>query len=182
MARSGTRTGFDAARSLIYVIGFVALWTWVARLVRPLDARIPLRLPAWLGAFGVGFAIVGALVVLACVATFFTRGEGTPAPFDPPRAFVATGPYRFVRNPMYLGAAAALFGAGLIVASPAIVLLAVGFLGLAHLFVLAYEEPTLARTFGASYEEYRATVRRWRPRRPPDPGGAGDGATPGAAP
>jgi hypothetical protein len=81
-------------------------------------------------------------------------------------AFVASGPYRWVRNPMYVGGAAVILGAGLLVASPAIVLLAFGFLGIMHLFVVLHEEPALTARFGASYEQYRASVRRWRIRRP----------------
>lgn len=168
MAGSRWTIGFAAVRSLVYGLGFVALWTWVARAVRVFDPAIPLRPPGGLAPIGVGIAAAGAAVASWCVATFFIRGAGTPAPFDPPRAFVASGPYRRVRNPMYLGAAGVILGAGLIVASPAIVLLAAAFLGLAHLFVIAYEEPALARRFGASYERYRATVRRWVPRRPRD--------------
>ena len=103
---------------------------------------------------------------LACIATFVTRGRGTPAPFDAPRALVAVGPYRYVRNPMYVGAAALLLGAGLVVGSPSIALLSVAFLAIAHVLVVVYEEPALAETFGDSYAAYRASVHRWRIARP----------------
>jgi protein-S-isoprenylcysteine O-methyltransferase Ste14 len=107
---------------------------------------------------------VGGVLAFACVAAFVTRGEGTPAPFDPPRKFVAAGPYHFVRNPMYIGGFLVLFGFGLSERSPAIVLFTLPWLLCAHLFVIAYEEPHLRSTFGTAYEEYCRSVRRWRPR------------------
>ncbi len=98
--------------------------------------------------------------------TFVTKGQGTPAPFDPPVEFVAVGPYRYLRNPMYLGALCVIAGVGLVLKSPAIVLLAPVFGLAAHLFVLVYEEPALESRFGANYRNYKASVHRWLPRRP----------------
>ena len=77
---------------------------------------------------------------------------------------MATGPYRYVRNPMYVGAILLLIGAGLVVGSAAIVLLAFAFWALAHVFVLVYEEPALTAQFGESYAQYRSEVNRWLPR------------------
>jgi protein-S-isoprenylcysteine O-methyltransferase Ste14 len=67
---------------------------------------------------------------------------------------------------MYVGGAAVMLGAGLAVSSPSIVLLALGFLVLMHLFVVLHEEPTLTDKFGASYQQYRASVHRWLIRKP----------------
>jgi len=144
----------------------VWLWVWVAAWVRSYDARIPVDLPAWLRPAGFVVAVAGALLAGLCIATFVTRGRGTPAPFDPPREFVASGPYRWVRNPMYVGAAAVILGAGLVLSSPSIVLLTFAFLLTMHLVVVLYEEPTLAAKFGASYQQYKAQVHRWNVRRP----------------
>ena len=154
---------FTILRALLYSAGFIFLWGWIAVSIRPYDAEIPLRLAAWLQPIGVALASAGALLAAACIATFATRGRGTPAPFDSPRDFVASGPYRYVRNPMYLGAAAVIAGAGLAVSSPSIVILASAALLMAHLLVVFYEEPLLADKFGASYASYRAHVRRWIP-------------------
>lgn len=157
---------FTIVRGVVYSALFVWLWAWLAGWARSQDARIPVTLPEWLRPIGWVVASGGALVAGACIATFVTRGRGTPAPFDAPREFVASGPYRWVRNPMYVGAAAVLLGAGLALSSPAIALLAFAFLLLMHLFVVLYEEPALATRFGPSYTRYRATVRRWLIRRP----------------
>jgi protein-S-isoprenylcysteine O-methyltransferase Ste14 len=120
-------------------------------------------------AFGVAQAIGGVMVVLGlslsiwCVLAFGILGKGTPAPFDPPRRLVVRGPYRYVRNPMYIGAIVGLAGASLFYESLALAGFTALFAVTVHLFVLFYEEPTLARLFGADYAEYRRHVRRWRP-------------------
>ena len=56
---------------------------------------------------------IGTAMALWCVFAFVFIGKGTPAPFDPPRKLVVRGPYRFVRNPMYIGAGMTLAGAAL---------------------------------------------------------------------
>jgi protein-S-isoprenylcysteine O-methyltransferase Ste14 len=153
-------------RSALYASAFVLLWAWLAASVQPLDARAPFTLPVWIRPLGWVLAFLGALLVLWCIGTFATRGRGTPAPFDPPREFVAAGPYRYVRNPMYIGGFGVLFGAGLALRPPSILGLSVLFLLLVHLLVLVYEEPALASRFGDPYLQYKSSVRRWLPRPP----------------
>ncbi len=154
---------FLILRALVFAAGFISLWVWIAVSIQPLDNRLDWSIAPWLRPAGIPIAVIGALLAAWCGATFVTKGRGTPAPFDPPREFVASGPYRFVRNPMYIGGASVILGAGLALASPSIVLLAGLFLVLAHLLVVLYEERTLARRFGPSYAEYKAAVRRWLP-------------------
>jgi protein-S-isoprenylcysteine O-methyltransferase Ste14 len=120
--------------------------------------------PAQLGAVeyaGIVVSAAGWALVLWCILTFALIGRGTPAPFDPPRKLVILGPYRYVRNPMYLGAALTLCGAALLYRSLALLAYIGAFLLAAHIFVVAYEEPTLTRLFGADYEAYRTRVSRW---------------------
>jgi protein-S-isoprenylcysteine O-methyltransferase Ste14 len=129
--------------------------------------------PAQLGAVeygGIVVAVAGGASALWCILTFVLVGRGTPTPFDPPRKLVVKGPYRYVRNPMYIGAALALSGAALFYRSAPLFGYAVVFLLVAHVFVVSYEEPTLVRLFGAEYEAYRARVGRWLARRPADAG------------
>ena len=108
--------------------------------------------------------VAGGAVALWCVLTFALVGKGTPAPFDPPRHLVVAGPYRYVRNPMYLGAAFALAGAAIFYRSLALLGYVSLFLLTTHAFVVLYEEPTLRRLFGQEYRAYQARVRRWLPR------------------
>ena len=135
---------------------------------------LPWRFVAWsgitpipsIGIFqvaGAALSIVGAAIALWCIFTFVFVGKGTPAPFDPPRRLVVRGPYRFVRNPMYIGAALALAGAALFYKSTPILIYVVLFALITHLFVVLYEEPTLTRTFGEDYQLYRKQVGRWWP-------------------
>jgi protein-S-isoprenylcysteine O-methyltransferase Ste14 len=104
---------------------------------------------------GLVLVVLGGALAIWCILTFALVGKGTPAPFDPPRKLVAAGPYRWVRNPMYIGAGTALAGAALFYQSAALV---------AYMFVVLFEEPTLERTFGARYADYRNAVPRWMPR------------------
>ena len=162
------RTLFTAVRAILYAAGFVLLWGWLASIARRYDGPLGLGPPRGSEAAGILLMIPGALVVLACVGVFLVRGRGTAAPFDPPVLFVASGPYRYVRNPMYLGAALVLAGYGLFEKSVSIVLLSAVFLLVMHLFVLLVEEPGLERRFGESYLAYKRGTNRWLPRpRPP---------------
>ncbi len=124
--------------------------------------------PTSLGASQIAGMIVGAVGValaVSCILTFVVIGHGTPAPFDPPRRLVARGPYRYMRNPMYLGATLANVGGALFYEAPALWVYAAAFLLVTHLVVVWYEEPALRATFGEEYEKYRRRVRRWWPRR-----------------
>ena len=112
---------------------------------------------------GIIIGASGAMIALWCVFAFATIGKGTPAPFDPPRRLIIRGPYRFVRNPMYIGAVFALGSAALFYESLALLGYAGVFFLMTHIFVVLYEEPTLRRSFGDEYEAYCRKVRRWWP-------------------
>lgn len=155
------------ARAVAWSTLFIALVLVFlpARVLSAFGVVRPLALGV-LGIVGIAIAFAGALLALWCILTFALIGKGTPAPFDPPRHLVIRGPYRYVRNPMYIGAGLALIGAAMLYRSAALVgyllVLAVAI----HALVLGYEEPTLTRLFGADYANYRAAVRRWVPRVP----------------
>lgn len=160
---TSVKQAWVALRAIVYSGGFVLLWYWAAVVARRYDPELGITLPGSLRPLGFVLAIAGALLCLSCIATFVSRGEGTPAPFDAPRRFVAAGPYRYVRNPMYIGGIAVLAGAGLVLGSLSILLLALAFWALVHLLVWLYEEPTLEHQFGESYTEYKRQVHRWWP-------------------
>jgi protein-S-isoprenylcysteine O-methyltransferase Ste14 len=92
---------------------------------------------------------VGAALYLWCLWLFATVGRGTPGPWDAPRRFVVVGPYRWVRNPMYLAVFLIVTGETLLYLSvPLLIYLGAVAIGV-HLFVVGYEEPTLAERFGS---------------------------------
>ena len=157
------KTLFVAVRALFFAACFVWLWAWVALSVRVYDVRI---LPTGCEPAGVVLMIAGGLVVASCLLAFVIRGQGTPAPFDPPEVFVAVGPYNYVRNPMYLGAFLLLAGGGLYLRSGSMLVFAFVWITAIHFFVVALEEPGLRSRFGATYQEYCRRVRRWTPRLP----------------
>lgn len=155
---------FVIARAIAYATLFIGL----------LLIYVPTRVLSWSGIVrptaiegpqitGMIIGSTGAVVALWCVFTFAWIGRGTPAPFDPPRRLVIRGPYRFVRNPMYIGAGLALAGAALFYESVSLLAYGGMFLLASHVFVVWYEEPTLRRTFGPEYEAYCRRVRRWWP-------------------
>ena len=140
---------------------------------------VPARVLEWSGVVrpeigaaqivGSAATVAGGVLALWCVLTFALAGKGTPAPFDPPLRLVVRGPYRFVRNPMYIGAGLALAGASLFFESLELAGYTVLFFIVTHLFVRYYEEPTLRRTFGEEYEVYCSEVGRWLPKRSAEP-------------
>jgi len=116
---------------------------------------------SWLGG---AMIIVGASIYFRCAWEFAVRGLGTPAPIAPTKYLVTTALHRSVRNPMYLGVALAIAGQGVLYRNLHVAEYAGIMLLTAHIFVVLYEEPTLRRQFGDSYEAYRKTVPRWLPK------------------
>ena len=152
-----------ALRSLLFTVfvpglGAVGLPWWLAT-----RGGAALRPVAWPGA---ALIAAGVALYLWCLWLFATVGRGTPGPWDAPRRFVAVGPYRWVRNPIYIGALLVVLGEAWLFLSLPVLLYLGAMAVLFHLFVIAYEEPTLRRTFGATYVEYVRTVSRWLPRPP----------------
>lgn len=119
----------------------------------------------WWRWLGLPPVVAGALLYLRCAWGFTAEGRGTPAPFDPPKEVVVRGPYDYVRNPMYVAALLVLCGEAVLFGSALIVAYAAAVFTFFHLWVVAYEEPTLRRKFGESYVEYLRRVPRWLPRR-----------------
>jgi protein-S-isoprenylcysteine O-methyltransferase Ste14 len=110
---------------------------------------------------------LGVTGLLDSFVRFAVQGLGTPAPVFPTRHLVVTGLYRYMRNPMYVAVVSTILGQALLFGS--IALLEYGGLVwlLFHLFVLAYEEPTLRASFGPEYKAFCAGVPRWIPRLTP---------------
>jgi protein-S-isoprenylcysteine O-methyltransferase Ste14 len=155
LIRAATYAAFFIGVVLVYLPGRFARWSGIAEPARTGPPQVA----------GMIMVTIGTLIALCCVLTFVFIGKGTPAPFDPPRKLVIRGPYRFVRNPMYIGAGMTLAGAALFYESLSIFIYTCLFFLITHLFVVLYEEPTLRRTFGDDHRAYCRRVGRWMPRK-----------------
>ena len=128
--------------------------------------------PAFFGfeltrAIGLMLIIAGVPGVVDSFARFALQGLGTPAPIAPTQKLVVTGLYRYVRNPIYVAVVAVILGQAILFGDWRLMTYG-GLMWLAfHAFVVTYEEPVLAQSFGAEYEDFRANVQRWIPRLSP---------------
>ena len=123
-----------------------------------------------LQAIGVAVLGVGLALFVSSLRRFATEGQGTLAPWDPPRELVVRGPYRYVRNPMISGVFLVLVGEALLLLSWPHGTWAATFFVINAIYIPLIEEPQLADRFGPSYENYRRHVPRLIPRlRPWEP-------------
>ena len=129
-----------------------------------MSPAVPTQGRFWLGLV---LAAVGFLLAAWTMRLFVTRGEGTPAPWAPPRKLVVLGPYRHVRNPMITGVLLMLGAESLLLGSCPIAGWTLVFFLLSTIYMARVEEPGLERRFGEDYRRYRASVPRWIPRRAP---------------
>ncbi len=161
MAAAGTSIFFVLAPGV--AAGLVPWWLTGWR-VRP--TPLPLRV------VGLVLIVAGVPVLVSAFVRFVREGLGTPAPVAPPEHLVVGGLYRYVRNPMYLAVLSIIVGQALLLGQPSLLVYA-ALAGAAMVaFVLAYEQPSLHRRFGAEYDAYRRAVPGWWPRlRPWRPGG-----------
>jgi len=145
------------------VAGLVPWWLtgWQVRDPLPSWARTPLRMA------GVVLLAAGTVVLVHAFVRFVVEGVGIPAPIAPTRRLVVGGPYRYVRNPMYLAVVAVIVGQALLLGQPGLLGYAAVVGGAMAAFAHGYEEPTLRRQFGAQYQAYRRAVPAWWPRRRP---------------
>lgn len=126
-----------------------------------------LSVQSWEQVAGCLLAAGGAVFLVECFVRFALQGLGTPAPVAPTKHLVVTGPYRHVRNPMYVAVAAIIFGQALMFASLTLALYGLIAWLTTAVFVMVYEEPTLRRQFGEEYAAYCAHVGPWIPRLTP---------------
>ena len=134
-----------------------------------LQAGLSALWPGGPAAFGI--ALGQALAALAAIAGggWLIRAaaaeldwNATPAcAEEAPRALVATGPYRFGRHPMYLGATLVLAGTALALGSVPAVAVAVAYLGWLDLRHARREDAVLHARFGPAWRAYAARTRRW---------------------
>jgi protein-S-isoprenylcysteine O-methyltransferase Ste14 len=129
---------------------------WASLHLRRLDGFLGVGLPEWVKPLGIVLLVVGGVVVLLCGAMLSTPGIL-------PTEFVVLGPFRYVRNPMSLGAVTMILGLALFCRSVSILLFSVMVFLVMHGIVVFVEEPGLERRFGNSYLQYKHAVNRWLP-------------------
>jgi protein-S-isoprenylcysteine O-methyltransferase Ste14 len=160
----------NAARSPVRALVFVAaIWLvigWLTGYLRSLDESLGVELPAWVQVPGVLAVVAGAAGVLLCGALLSTRGIGTlhGEEWHLPKEFLASGPFRYVRNPMSLGGVVLMVGIALCHRSTLALALAAGLFIVMHLVIVRIEEPGIEKRFRESYREYKRNVPRWLPR------------------
>ena len=139
---------------LVYVAGFGC------GLLVELVAPSP-ELPAWLRVAG-GMAGIVLLLFFDTRAMLRFRHHATPVnPARPAETLVTDGPYRFTRNPMYIGMACVYAGAAIAAGTLWPLALLPGVLLVMDRAIIPREERHLAERFGEEYERYRRRVRRW---------------------
>ena len=155
---------------LVNVLLRAAVWlgatVWWLSLRRPTSTRwsdIPLGASA---IFGLAITAAG-VVVLGWAAR--TLGGGVANALDAPTVLLMRGPFRYVRNPLYMAAAAVFVGTTTIYGlwQPRDVLGIAAVAALVHLFVVYREEPATRRRLGPEYDAYCQQVPRWIPRLSP---------------
>jgi protein-S-isoprenylcysteine O-methyltransferase Ste14 len=157
------RTLSLVVRNLVFtavVPGLGGVWVPWQILTRQGRAATP---AAW---EAVPVIVAGVALYVWCVWNFAAVGGGTPGPWDAPARVVAAGPYRWVRNPIYLAALLIVLGEAWLFMSLPLLTYAGAMAFFFHLFVIGYEEPALSRRFGQAYRQYQLAVPRWVPRRP----------------
>lgn len=157
--RAPANAGILVPPPFIFAAGYLLGWV-LHRYFLPLAFAPGEAAPPGLRLAGEVLIILGAIFALWAVLTF-RRARTSLLPFRPASTLVVEGPYRWSRNPMYLGLTAIYVGAALAtnMVWPLLVLpLTVYAL---QVLVVRREEIYLERVFGERYIEYRSTVRRW---------------------
>ena len=110
---------------------------------------------------GLVLLIAGTVALLWCVRDFYVSGKGTLAPWSPPAHLVRIGLYRYTRNPMYVAVTIILLGWAVAFGRSGLFIYAIIVAAAFHLRVVFGEEPWLARTYGAQWQQYADRVPRW---------------------
>ena len=110
---------------------------------------------------GMLLCIFGFVLMFLCIIHFAIRGRGTLSPADPTKKLVIKGPYRFSRNPMYVGVLMMLTGQSIFFLSLVLAAYALMIFLAFTIFIKYFEEPRLRNDFRDEYEQYVSKVRSW---------------------
>src|SRR5262249_1265545 len=153
----------DAADTAQVIIRPPLAWALAVIVGLALNWLVPLPfLPVHMSASWLGVLVLVLSVALAAWAIVTIARAGSNVPTNlPTTTIVASGPYRFTRNPIYLGMVLALIGLAIVFDNLWMLLMLVSFALVIRYGVVAREEAYLERKFGDAYGGYRARVRRW---------------------
>lgn len=115
----------------------------------------------WFHILGLAIFTAGTVLMLICIVNFALHGKGTLSPADPTKKLVIAGPYKFSRNPMYVGVMMMLIGESIYFQSSKLGVYALIIFIAFYTFIVFFEEARLQNDFGNEYTEYRKRVRRW---------------------
>jgi len=158
------RLAIEATLATIVVPGAAVILA--PYLILSAQDSIPAPRTDLLGLLAILLVVVGASMMIWVSYSFVVRGRGTPIPIDPPSNFVAHGLFRYVRNPMYLGAVLVVISETVLFQCWWLGVYALGLWLVLHSFLVVFEEPQLRRRFGQVYLDYCASTPRWIPRQP----------------
>jgi protein-S-isoprenylcysteine O-methyltransferase Ste14 len=152
----------NALKTILYMGGMHGLFTFyipyllVKKDLHAFDLGVfsYLAIPLW---------IMGALIIVWCSVDMVRKGRGTPAHLDPPKQLIINGLYRYVRNPIYLGALMFQFGYVLWFGSGLMIVYFLFFVLAYQILIVLIEEPILRHMFGERYQDYCRQVPRWIP-------------------
>ncbi len=151
-------------RTIAYLSVGITVISIIVSIIISANPIFSFNIPFSLKPFGLLLISMGILLASWSVNLFAKVGKGTPAIYDPPKKFVTIGPYKYVRNPMYIAGLSIIFGVSLLVQNSNLLISAFVYWFILHIFLIAIEEPQLERRFGKAYLEYKRKIPRWIPK------------------
>jgi len=156
---------FEVATYCFVASIFFLLSPWIANMIdrKLFNTNSFLQAPVSVMILGIVIVSVGSALALWATALFKLKGKGTPNPMLPPKNLIISGPYKFTRNPIYLGGTIVLLGESLVYFSLSLFGLSILFSLTLYLSTKFFEEPALVKRFGNSYKAYIRNVPRYFP-------------------
>ena len=149
-------------RSILHNIGVVIVGLVVASLGTKVDSLLGVSsfVSRLAGMPGLLLLAIGFLVRVWATVYFYANRMRVIS-LEPQRTLITSGPFRFSRNPLYLGGNVFIFfGAALLFGSPTALVATALHIPLVDLFIRR-EEAQLEREFGEEWRSYKKRVRRW---------------------